>query len=1198
MHHQASAPLFFNRIYPILVSGKRPLLVMLLLLLATLTSTQVHAAGPPESSPPNPKPDKYHRLLAPELSTATIPDRYIVIFRDNAFHHGVTTGGETPRQVAERLISQHNATEHFIYTKGFMGFAATLSPQAVQQLQTDPAVAYIEPDQQTLAIPTPPAPEVGALETVWGLDRINQFDLPLDSNYSPNVTGTGVHAYILDTGIHATHQEFGSRVAAGYDFIDNDTFPDDCHGHGTHVSGTIGGATYGVARDVTLHGVRVLDCNGSGSYSGIIAGIDWVIANHISPAVINMSLGGGISTAVNDAVKRAHDAGITVVVAAGNSAANACYYSPASAPEAITVGATTNVDARSYFSNIGACVDIFAPGSSIKSAWYTSDTATSTLNGTSMASPHVAGVAALILQINPTASPDAVAAELTGNAIANQLTDVGSGSPNLLLYMGYLTASGMLVSPGSITACIPDQVAYQVSLAPDSGQLQSVALVDAPTGISGSYGSAGSTFDVTIASQASPGDHTLNLLAQNSASVSFTQTTQLTLLPGPPNAANLLSPAAGATAVERRPAFSWEAASGTVSSYRLELATDSAFNTMVYSATVHGTSHTPATWLDPETTYFWRVQATNLCGSNAAAPASFTTRAIPSTLLVDDDDDYPDVRSAYTTALDALGTDYEIFDTIENDYFDPTANFLAHYQTVIWFTGADFFDTTGPDPTGQAELASYFLSAPRSCFFLSSQDFLWAQGIDFENPNAFMVTYLGAGSTASDQETETAVGAGSYQSLGPYTLAYPFIDYSDKVGPGPLAELSFTGDNQLPIGISKITDTYRTMWWGFPFEAIPSAAERQAALARVLNWCNNNAPSGITLSNTTIPNHQAAGGLVGQLSTVDTDSDSHLFALVSGEGDADNASFSIVGDELFTAAEIDFATQSQYTIRVQARDDLGGVFAEPVTIRVSQTNSSPTANNDNASTTANTSFLINVLTNDTDPNNDPLFITAVGQANFGTTSQASNNSISYTPNPDFTGSDVFAYTISDSNGGSSVAAVTVRVVSTPLVKMTIDPATGTSQVLPTPQMTDTTFVTPTLTVPGGVTPQNTQLIYTPLSQIQQTTPTGLSYASFGFSLDAVIDGVVQSTFTFSQPISLTLTYDAATLPGVDEDSLELHYWDETHLDWRTDGITIIERNPERNRLVISIAHLTEFAIFGQQSSNGANTKVFLPIIIK
>jgi subtilisin family serine protease len=367
-----------------------------------------------------------------------IPGRYIVVYKDSV---------TDPDAATDRKVRAAGGRKHHSYSSALKGFAATLSDDAVQRLRNDPDVDYVEQDQTV---------SVAAVESqaTWGLDRIDQVDRPLDTQYHYNLTGAGVYAFIIDTGIRATHAEFGGRVIAGFkssDVLDG-SGTDDCDGHGTHVSGTVGGATYGVAKGVTLVPVRVLDCTGSGTWSGVVAGIDWVAQQTDKrPAVANMSLGGGLSSVVNSAVARATAAGVTMVVAAGNDNKDACQFSPASEPSAITVGATTSSDQRASFSNYGKCVDIFAPGLGITSSWNTSDTATNNISGTSMATPHATGVAALALQANPAASPAAVASFLVTKASVNKLASIGSGSPNLLLFS---LAAGAPTEPPPVTVAV------------------------------------------------------------------------------------------------------------------------------------------------------------------------------------------------------------------------------------------------------------------------------------------------------------------------------------------------------------------------------------------------------------------------------------------------------------------------------------------------------------------------------------------------------------------------------------------------------------------------------------------------------------------------------------------------------------------------------------------------------------------------
>ncbi|KUM74527.1 S8 family peptidase [Streptomyces curacoi] len=364
-------------------------------------------------------------------AAGAVADSYIVNLKADHARSGSKAG--------RALVEKYGADIERTYKTALNGYAIEASEAEAKALAADPAVASVV-QNRTFSInatqTNPPS---------WGLDRVDQKNLPLNSSYTyPDSAGQGVTAYVIDTGVRITHSDFGGRASYGYDAIDNDNTAQDGHGHGTHVAGTVAGNAYGVAKKAKIVGVRVLNNSGQGTTAQVVAGIDWVARNAVKPAVANMSLGGGADTALDTAVRNAIASGVTFAVAAGNESTNASTRSPARVTEAITVGATTSSDAKASYSNYGSVLDLFAPGSSITSAWNSSDSATNTISGTSMATPHVAGAAALYLAANPSATPSQVATALTSAATTGVVTSPGTGSPNRLLYVG----GGTTTPPG------------------------------------------------------------------------------------------------------------------------------------------------------------------------------------------------------------------------------------------------------------------------------------------------------------------------------------------------------------------------------------------------------------------------------------------------------------------------------------------------------------------------------------------------------------------------------------------------------------------------------------------------------------------------------------------------------------------------------------------------------------------------------
>lgn len=432
----------------------------------------------------------------------SIAGRYIVVLDDETNENlKYPTEAEN---LSQKLISRYGGKVDQLFKHALKGYSVEMSAAAAALLSQDERVKYVEEDVEIYAT----SDQTGATA---GLDRIDQRNSLLNGIYTYTATGSGVHAYVIDSGIRGTHADFGGRVVAGFDAFADGQNGNDCFGHGTHVAGTIGSATFGVAKNVTLHSVRVLNCSGGGTVSGIVAGIDWVTGNHIKPAVANISVSAnGVSTSLDAAISKSVAAGVTFVVAAANNGADACGYSPARVPNAITVGAVGSNDERGGFSNFGSCLDIFAPGVGIVSLSNADDTSSTKKSGTSMASPHAAGVAALFLETNQLASPATVANAIINSSTTGSVTNAGAGSPNRLLYSAF-TASKPAPTPTPSPTPTPTPTPTPVPPSACTGNLYSGTLSSTGAIV---YHSSSAGFD----GKAGSFQGTLNVLGTNQAS--------------------------------------------------------------------------------------------------------------------------------------------------------------------------------------------------------------------------------------------------------------------------------------------------------------------------------------------------------------------------------------------------------------------------------------------------------------------------------------------------------------------------------------------------------------------------------------------------------------------------------------------------------------------------------------------------------
>ena len=570
------------------------------------------------------------------FSLTSIPNNVFAQQNQSEGSYIVVLKGPNGSSSIEADISRAGGRTERRFTHVLNGLSVRTKNSEVARLRNNPNVLSVEPDQQMFAVDTQsPTPS-------WGLDRIDQRSLPLNSTFTATAQGSGVDTYIVDTGIYASHTEFTGRLAAGFSSIADSNGTNDCNGHGTHVAGTTAGTTYGIAKSATLIPVRVLDCSGSGSNSGVIAGLDWIVAHHISgkAAVVNMSLGGGASTALDTAVQNVINDGIVMVVAAGNSNVDACNTSPARATNALTVGATgqystgETTDSRSSYSNYGPCLDIFAPGSRITSSWIGGSAAINTISGTSMAAPHVAGVAAVLFGRYPSSTASQIASMLRTSATPNVVISPGTGSPNYLLYLDPL--GGTPSGPDAVTPVAPS-APTAITITPSSGSL-SIKFTAGSAGTSPitnyKYSldggvtwltrSPASTLSPIVVSGLTNGStYSVSIRAISTAGDGIASTLVNATIPSAPSAPLLVTALASANRTAR---VTWTLGvnGGSPITSHVVTAYLNGTTTVAKSVTVSGATTTAATvsGLTSGRTYTFRVQAINAYGRSPVSLAS------------------------------------------------------------------------------------------------------------------------------------------------------------------------------------------------------------------------------------------------------------------------------------------------------------------------------------------------------------------------------------------------------------------------------------------------------------------------------------------------------------------------------------------------------------------------------------------------
>jgi PKD repeat protein/subtilisin family serine protease len=1078
------------------------------------------------------------------------------------------------------------------------------------------------------------------------LDAVESIESNISHVLAPDVwqmgyAGQGSVVANIDTGVRYTHEAVnaqyrGNLGAGNYDhnynwwdpYGDHPTAPEDDNSHGSHTMGTMvgddgSGDQIGMAPDadwIACRGCSTSSCGGL----QLLSCAQWVAAPwdlngdnpnpDMRPFVVNNSWGSCSRTYdpwYQGVVDAWQAAGIYPVFSNGNSS-NCGYSSP---PGLNTVGnparygnvtgvGSSGHDNGAYasHSNWGPTDNldtinpqtgwadlkpqVLAPGVSIRSSVNSSDSAYANYSGTSMSSPHVSGLIALMWQAAPCLIGDYVATEMIIEQTATPIpyddgTTGSAHSPNYATGWGeinalaaveaaqdYCGAFRLNISPLSQTICAPTNAVYDVDVIKveeEYSEAVTLSVQNTPSGYSPSFSlnpvtpSGSSELTLSGSPSAAYGNYQLKIIGE-AASETFTTTVELNLFTAAPDQISLLSPANDASGIHPSPTFTWNSAE-QAAEYTIELASDEQFNDLIYTTSLQATSLELPISLDPLTAYYWRVKADNICGVGESSPVyHFETRTTPPILVVDDDNNSPDVSEYYTSVLDDLGYAYDLWETNYSDN-EPNQSQLQPYDLLIWFTGASYGGFAGPSSASESVLANWLNEG--NDLFISSQDYYWDRGL-----TAFMSNYLGVANMSNDVGYYTSIsGQGSvFNGLGNYSLDYPFYNYSDMITPNTSAEVAFIGNNQNNAALNKDTGVYRTTFWAFPFESLSEAA-RLETLQTILDWSDVGEEKGTLTGNITT----AVSGSAIQGAAITAVNGSYQRAAVS---DADG-NYTLI------------LPAGSYEITVEDETD-GISTASNVIINAAAT----TVHDFAVNNPPKAMFQATPLSGQT-----PLQVSFTNQSTGNithTTWDFGDGTSSTEQNPVHIYQRVGSYTVSltvQGADGSHTETKAAYITVTALAQEEITPEEGGAV-----EFTLNGDTNVKATIPAGSVTTQTTIQVTSNPEVRQ--PNGFNLLGESFDIHAIQDGNLVASFLFSNPITLYFEYADRQLTNIQENTLKLYLWDEGSNQWIDAAescapASTYTYNLTENWFSVNICHLSQFAIFGESGSQS----IFIPLVM-